>query len=151
MAYLDISVTQEQDDGSLKKVTLPIPPVAITDTPDVDWTAGSIFTFDTTSPPGITFENVVDGKTIVLILSDTGGPWKIRWNSPIVWLGGGNHTSTMSGDNVYTFFSAGGTVFGRAESANFAPYDATEDIVNAEFSADSCRAGISISSKPWHC
>jgi len=79
---------------------------------DLDWTVGEVFSITLIENTTFTFSNIIDGKTIVVAVTNTGDNWTATWPW-ILWSGGTPPVLTVGAHtDVFTFINIGNTIYG---------------------------------------
>lgn len=78
----------------------------------IDWSTARTFTKTLATGSTFTFSNKVDGETIVVTVTNSGGAQTITWPT-VKWSGGSVPTPSANVD-VYTLIDVSGTVYGSA-------------------------------------
>lgn len=86
---------------------VPITPAAL----DIDWAAGEIFIKSISGNETFTFSNLINGKTILVRMTQTGA-YSPTWPAGIKWPGGVVPTATSTAVDLYSFTNIGGTIYG---------------------------------------
>jgi hypothetical protein len=80
----------------------------------IDWALGNVFTKTLAANTTFTFSNLVDGKTVVVCLTNTASNYTVTWPT-VKWAGGVAPVMTIGAkDDVYTFIRIGSTTYGSA-------------------------------------
>ena len=112
------ATTQAINDTSTKVATTAYvtPATSAVSALEIDWDAARTFTKTLTTGSTFTWGTSthapVDGETIVLVITNSGGAQAITWPT-VKWSGGTKPTATAYVD-VYTFIDVGGTIYGSA-------------------------------------
>ena len=79
---------------------------------DIDWVVGEVFSITLTENTTFTFSNQIDGKTLVVAVTNTPGNWTATWPT-VLWSGGTPPVLTVGAHtDVFTFINIGGTIYG---------------------------------------
>lgn len=96
-----------------KRIATDTAPVAIA-AADINWSLGSTFTKTLAANTTFTFSNAVDGRTIVVALTNTASNYTVAWTG-VTWSGGTAPTQTTGAKtDVYTFVKVGAVIYGSA-------------------------------------
>lgn len=78
----------------------------------IDWSLGSTFTKTLSANMTFTFANAVDGRTIVVAITNTASNYTVSWTG-VTWSGGTAPTQTTGAKtDVYTFVKVGSAIYG---------------------------------------
>lgn len=78
----------------------------------IDWSLSGTYSKALAANTTFTFSNAVDGKTIVVALTNTASNWTVTWPT-VIWSGGSPPTQTIGAKtDVYTFVKIGSTIYG---------------------------------------
>lgn len=81
---------------------------------DINWSLGSTFTKTLAANSTFTFSNAVDGRTIVVAVTNTAFNYTVAWTG-VTWSGGAAPTQTVGAKtDVYTFVKVGAVTYGSA-------------------------------------
>lgn len=96
-----------------KRLATEAAPVAIAAS-DINWNLGSTFTKTLAANTTFTFSNAVDGRTIVVAVTNTASNFTVAWTG-VIWSGGTVPTQTGGAKtDVYTFVKVGAAIYGSA-------------------------------------
>jgi len=94
-------------------VTNLVPPVSVAiSASDIDWSTAMSFSKTLGANTTFTFSNAIDGKSIVVALTNTASNYTVTWPT-VKWTGGSAPTQTVGAKtDVYTFVMVGPTIYG---------------------------------------
>ena len=84
---------------------------------EIDWSLAFTHSKTLSANTTFTFANTVDGKTIIVFVTNTASNYTVTWPT-VVWSGGSAPVQTVGAKtDVYTFVRTGSTIYGSV-SAN---------------------------------
>lgn len=106
-------------DGHLKG-TFQVQPTVTISALDINWSIAQTFKKTLAANSTFTFSNATDGRTIVVVLTNTGSNWTVTWPT-VKWAGNVAPTQTIGAkQDVYCFVKVGSDIYGSVV-ANFTP------------------------------
>lgn len=82
---------------------------------DINWSLSAVFTKTLAANTTFTFSNTVDGRTIVVALTNTASNYTVTWPT-VLWSGSGTAPTQTIGakTDIYTFIKIGSVIYGSA-------------------------------------
>jgi hypothetical protein len=80
----------------------------------IDWALAFTHSKTLAANTTFTFSNAIDGKTIIVFITNTASNYTVTWPT-VLWSGGAAPTQTVGAKtDIYTFVKAGANIYGSA-------------------------------------
>jgi hypothetical protein len=81
----------------------------------IDWSLASLYSGTLAASTTFTFSNGINGQTMVVRLTNTGGNFTVTWPGAVKWPGGLAPVMTVGAHtDIYTFVQSNGVIYGIA-------------------------------------
>lgn len=115
----DLNVTNTADIESGATLTfkagskLVVQPTIVISAVNIDWSVAQTFSKTLAADSTFTFSNVTDGRTIVVVLTNTASNYTVTFPVDVRWAGGTQPVQTVGAKtDVWTFVRSGTTTYG---------------------------------------